>query len=346
MKMKTKNLLKGKNKIFAVILAAFLIFGMTANAAPILSFEPPTPPNATCTANNYANINASIAEDDLDTFIFNWNGANYTYRPDSTTNGGYCWGDTTGWTGLCNFNSEFADEIIDPSLVLYMTFNNMSAVSESYSSPSTGDTVYDYSGQGNNGTTQGGITYNPTGGKYGGAFEFDGSGNYISAGNKPALESSSNFTAEAWFKASAYDSRTIFSKRQSSGGYIGWQIRLLSSTSILYYTTYSTTSISKTVTVPDLGTSWHHIVYTITDNVGQLYLDGVPVGTASTGVGSVTTTSAVFSVGSANGGIQFFDGMIDGVRIYNISLSANEVKKRYYDSKLERWKALQNLFRM
>jgi hypothetical protein len=175
---------------------------------------------------------------------------------------------------------------------------------------------------------------------------FDGINDYIDCGDKDDLEASSNFTAEAWFQVNDHTERTVVSKRQSSGGYVGWQVRLLSSTSILYYTTYSTTSISKIVTVPDLGTSWHHIAYTITNDVGQLYLDGVVVGIASTGVGSVTTTSAVFSVGSANGGIQFFDGMIDGVRIYNISLSANEVKKRYYDSKLERWKALQNLFRM
>jgi len=161
------------------------------------------------------------------------------------------------------------------------------------------------------------------------ALSFDGVNDYVDCGNKDNLEALSNFTAEAWFKASAYDDRTIVSKRQHSLPWNGWQVRLLSSTSIFYYTTYSTTSISKIVTVSDLGTSWHHIVYTITDNVGQLYLDGVPVGTTSTGVGNIVNTNAVFSVGSMNGGLQFFNGSIDDVRIYNRALSAPEILNLY-----------------
>jgi len=78
-------------------------------------------------------------------------------------------------------------------LVLWMHFNNdvaeflrnsdtclsdfvaqpHSSVGEDYNS-SNGSVIYDYSGLGNNGTSWGDLPYNASGGKFGGAFDFDG----------------------------------------------------------------------------------------------------------------------------------------------------------------------------
>jgi len=58
-------------------------------------------------------------------------------------------------------------------LVGYWRFNNDSAVGEAYNGTNA-SVVYDYSGEGNNGVNYNG-TYNASGGKFGGAFEFYGS---------------------------------------------------------------------------------------------------------------------------------------------------------------------------
>ncbi|PKM92301.1 MAG: hypothetical protein CVU81_01190, partial [Euryarchaeota archaeon HGW-Euryarchaeota-1] len=47
---------------------------------PVLAFVSPTPANNTTTNKTNAEINISITEQNLDTFIFNWNGTNTTYN--------------------------------------------------------------------------------------------------------------------------------------------------------------------------------------------------------------------------------------------------------------------------
>jgi len=68
-------------------------------------------------------------------------------------------------------------------LVGYWRFNNDSAVGEAYNGTNA-SLVYDYSGEGNNGVwyTNRSIVgggWNSSGGKFGGAFEFDGLDNWV-----------------------------------------------------------------------------------------------------------------------------------------------------------------------
>jgi len=60
-------------------------------------------------------------------------------------------------------------------LVGYWRFNNDSSVGEAYNGTNA-SLVYDYSGFGNNGVNYNG-TYNASGGRFGGAFMFDGNDN-------------------------------------------------------------------------------------------------------------------------------------------------------------------------
>lgn len=180
-----------------------------------------------------------------------------------------------------------------------------------------------------NGTLTNSPTWTASGGvsNQNGYLDFvPGSSQYVTMGNAASLEATSNFTAMAWFKADAADVRVIMGKRQSSGAFAGWTLRVSSDTSILFYTTYSTTNISNTVTVSSLGTGWHHVAYTITNNVGQLYLDGTAVGSTSTGVGTITTTSAIFSIGSLDGASSFWDGGIDEVGIFSTALTQAQIR--------------------
>jgi hypothetical protein len=73
---------------------------------------------------------------------------------------------------------------------------------------------------------------------------------------------------------------------------------------------------------------YYHIVGTV-DNVNgtnaKLYVDGVQVG--STGTGSNPTTTAVLNIGEGNGGR--LDGSLSVFKMYNITLTADNVKQNY-----------------
>jgi hypothetical protein len=104
------------------------------------SFTSPTLGNGTTTNNNYALINTSIINSDLNSLIYNWNGTNYT--------------------------------IYNSSLVLMMNFDNNSALGENLTY------AVDVSAYGNNGTLINGTLWNSSG-KYGSAMQLDGVDDYI-----------------------------------------------------------------------------------------------------------------------------------------------------------------------
>ena len=58
-----------------------------------------------------------------------------------------------------------------------------------------------WSGNSNNGTAVGGVVMNMTGGKYGGAAQFDGVDDYVDAGNSSSLSPISTLTVSFWMKA-------------------------------------------------------------------------------------------------------------------------------------------------
>ena len=73
---------------------------------------------------------------------------------------------------------------------------------------------------------------------------------------------------------------------------------------------------------------YYHIVGTVDDVNGtnaKLYVDGVQVG--STGTGSNPTTTAVLNIGEGNGGR--LDGSLSVFKMYNITLTADNVKQNY-----------------
>jgi hypothetical protein len=69
--------------------------------------------------------------------------------------------------------------------------------------------------------------------------------------------------------------------------------------------------------------TWHHIAATYDGSNKILYLNGSIDGTGS---GSLSTTSGNGEVGrQADFNNNFFDGVVDDVRIYDSALSASEV---------------------
>jgi hypothetical protein len=86
-------------------------------------------------------------------------------------------------------------------------------------------------------------------------------------------------------------------------------------------TTYNNVSLNDGI--------WHHVALRIqigVTNGTQMYLDGQPVGPAISLY--ITTANNNFQLG-CNTNVQFFNGQIDNVKIYNRALSASEINDSY-----------------
>ncbi|KAF5438145.1 protein of unknown function (DUF2341), partial [Candidatus Methanophagaceae archaeon] len=286
----------------------------TSNNPPAITLNKPD--NGSTTSNNWAILNATVTDADNDntTVYFyannNSNGLNdsegLVYIGENVANGTTL---TYNLTALPIKPSE--DE-----LVLLMHFDNRSEFGEDLTH------VYDFSGNTNNGTVNGNPNYNISGGKFAGAFEFDGTGDYINAGD---VMPAGAYTKVAWVKRGtgtfnnniisgdnnhAFWAPSVYSFHLSAGHNAVWNI------------------VEDSVAL-DVG-KWYQVAVTFDPNVnsGQmvLYKNGVQADNAT----SVATQadSSITYIGRFESGNNW-KGTIDEAAIYNRALSSAEIKAHY-----------------
>jgi len=188
----------------------------------------------------------------------------------------------------------------------------------------------DESDNGNDGTVNGATLAEDRFGKADSAYSFDGD-DHIST---PLLRSPlSNLTITVWFK---YNSSVEAGYNAVIGVYNDGPSTNFFSPSTSFFIGKNSGNSSIGVQdgnyVPNvaMGTeawdrSWHHIVYTYTGSIGNIYLDGDFVGSASLSGG--TGTILIGLEAELNG--YYFNGIIDDIRIYNRVLSEDEIKEIY-----------------
>jgi len=267
--------------------------------APQINFTAPTQVNGTITKTTSAEINISIQEQNLKSLIYNWNSTNFT--------------------------------IYDDSLVLMMNFENLSALGEN-------DTrVSDLSKYGNNGTVSGAV-WNSSG-KYGGAYSFDGADDYVYVSDSDILDNPmNNFAFSFWFKTNGSSSGTyagVLMKGVNANGGKGYGL-IIGGTSYpgqLQLNFGNETSRTQILTTSSYNNNqWHNIlaIFNRTGNM-SLYIDGIKYSTEADISGSasvdISSTSNLL-IGNREANI-YFNGSIDEVRIWNRSLSADEVYQQY-----------------
>ena len=196
-----------------------------------LSFVFPTPKNGTTTASTSIEINVSITNaSDLGEVKFSWNWTNFTFFSDA--------------------------------LKLMFNFDNVSALGENDSY------VVDVSGSGNNGTVINGAVMNLTGGKYGGAFEFDGEDDYVNV-TDTADFNLNELAIEFWFKPDEdYDSETEY---VSLIYYSDYEISIQDGKMVF---SYKDNNLSSTTIAWDSG-QWYHVLATYNGTTQALYIDGI-----------------------------------------------------------------------
>ena len=163
----------------------------------------------------------------------------------------------------------------------------------------------------------------------GDSLEFDGIDDYINCGNDVSLNITGAITIEVWLKLDTVAGlKGIVSKY---GGVAADQSYLLRMSSAaqgnLQLIAKGLTSVAIEAVNAITDTKWHCVVGIYDLSYLRLYVDGLSVGTPVSTSGNMTSNSTNVNIGKY--GSEEFDGKIAHVRIYNIALSAEQVKEAY-----------------
>jgi hypothetical protein len=144
--------------------------------------------------------------------------------------------------------------------------------------PGTGNTWYDLSGNGNNGTLTNGPTYSSANGGY---IDFDGTNDYVTIPDSPNWDfGTAEFAIEMWIYLNGTQPANYsgyLGTFQSKWPASGWVIMNSPGTNMRNYSndgTYETT-ISTNVSL----NVWNHVILTKFGNTGYMYVNGTSNGT-------------------------------------------------------------------
>lgn len=209
----------------------------------------------------------------------------------------------------------WSGEIADSGLVLQFGFDEGS-----------GTLTNDTSGQGNDGTLYNGTevcsnSYCPTwvDGKMGGALEFDGDGDHVNAGNINNWNpNAGNSTIALWLKPNRIDIlMAAFSDQwgPEMGIWVNSDGRVFG---IAYQRVYSKSEI--------LVNRWYYaaLVFDIDEKKIAFYLNGELQGETNMSIGN-GLRDRPYNVARDPAGVYYYSGLIDEVRIYNRTLSPEEI---------------------
>lgn len=196
----------------------------------------------------------------------------------------------------------------------------------------SGTTVMDSSGNGNNGTMQ---YMSPAtdrvSGKFGNALDFDGNNDRVSFGTPALFNNLNNFyTMSAWVKFTYNHNNhcctRIFATYKNFGRYTGLELRTSGDGASALFGSRgsgSTGAIRGDYLISD--DKWHLVTGVRNNNVFSLYIDGVFVRSVSGSIGDTTDMNNPWYLATSDTSA-YFRGQIDDVRLYNRALSISEIR--------------------
>jgi len=216
---------------------------------------------------------------------------------------------------------------IDDGLVAYYPFD--------------GD-ANDESGNGNHGTVNSAVLTTDRNGNQNNAYYFNGAGNYIVAENLDVrINDIAAFTVAGWFKTNLQQNGPLWmwgdDDSEPSGSYnaespVGWRSNLFSAG---FYGSQGHQYVDYTSSLAD--DTWHFVAQISDGSRGSLCVDGNLVSSTNNITADRSYSSPpTLMIGartknstSSIDDIEFFNGSIDDLRIYNRALSASEIQDLY-----------------
>jgi cysteine-rich repeat protein len=170
----------------------------------------------------------------------------------------------------------------------------------------------------NNGTPQGSLSYAPGKVAGGQAFSLNGNGDYISVQSPVNIPTgNSPYAIEAWFYPNSVGAKGILGYGNYGAGNQVNALRLLDGCSNIGFRHYWWGNDLDVCTNNPPG-AWYHVVASFDGTTRSIYLNGVKI--ASDQPTGHSATNSNFAVGKTAGG-EYFDGLLDGVAIYNRALT-------------------------
>ncbi len=195
-------------------------------------------------------------------------------------------------------------------------------VAEYHFDEGSGNIATDSSGNGNNGLIHGASWVD---GKFGKALVFNGVSDYVTTNINGFPSGSNPRTLAAWIKTSASTQMTIVGYGNNTSSQM-FNILTLSNTGKIIVSNWGGLTALSDTAIND--GAWHFVAATYDGTTVRIYIDGILEVTDS----SLTfnTINAFSKIGvRIDGTTEFYNGIIDEVRIYNRALSADEVLANY-----------------
>jgi hypothetical protein len=317
-------------RLWVAVFFAFSVFAVTATAAPVVSNVRASQRAGTGLVDIYYDLASANA---LTIFVsISTNGGAAFNAPAISLSGDLgsgivpATGKHVAWNAGTDLTALYFPNVkvrvtADDGLVAFYPFNG---------------NANDASGNGNNATVYGATLTTNRYGNANSAYDFNGSSSYIDITQNSTLNNLTNFTLSAWIYqigANVEYSYRILDKCPAGvpGGWTfdtwdgttGHRLRLQAAGS-------SNPNVPGT-TVYSLM-QWHHVVATVSGTTGKVYLDGILDGTGN--VGNIPDNALDIYIGRAHpnngaGVNEWFNGIIEDVRIYNRALSDTEIQQLY-----------------
>lgn len=168
--------------------------------------------------------------------------------------------------------------------------------------------------------------------------KFDGTDDYVNCGTDSSLIITGAFTLSVWMKLGILGTdEAVVGKGyayQSAADY-GYYIRKVSNNKV-YFIIHSTSAYDGLFSVSAISdTNWHLVTATwdgtTNTNGKKVYIDGKLDNQGTSTISAMgTAASANFAIGGNTNGTLPFNGSIDDVRVYNVTIPSSRIKEQYY----------------
>jgi chitodextrinase len=186
-----------------------------------------------------------------------------------------------------------------------------------------GTTTADTSGRGNTGTISN-ATWT-TGGKYGNALSFNGSTALVTIADNASLHLTTGMTLEAWVNPTAISSAWRDILYKGNDNYYLEATTSFNSGFPAGAATIGGNSVSANGAAFLALNTWSHLAATFDGTTLRLYLNGTQTGSFAQ-AGTILTSTIPLQIGGDTIYGQYFQGLIDEVRVYNVALTPAQIQ--------------------